>query len=275
MGWYSREGRFLITRRVDQPFSLVLALPLFPPSSIRSFSIYFLFPLCLSCIVSVSSVKLSFFLYLSLCNLRRWNFFSFCLSLYCLRRWSDISSFFISFVWSLSLKSWTVYTLLSPRSSYSICFISFSHLAIGIRPGSANPSLLASFSRNQPASLIASFSFPNSMQLALLSENGIELHLCSCPFSCDMTVSLLTRQGQPTPLHRFILVHLSRSLFHCVSIVLFSFLSVASSSCAIPTNASRCRIWFYSVCVRYPGTSLPSTSRSAYRPSFALPLDRM
>lgn len=94
--------------------------------------------------------------------------------------------------------------------------------------GSANPSLLASFSRNQPASLIASFSFPNSMQLALLSENGIELHLCSCPFSCDMTVSLLTRQGQPTPLHRFILVHLSRSLFHCVSIVLFSFLSVAS-----------------------------------------------
>lgn len=78
--------------------------------------------------------ELSFFLYLSLCNLRRWNFFSFCLSLYCLRRWSDISSFFISFVWSLSLKSWTVYTLLSPRSSYSICFISFSHLAIGIRP---------------------------------------------------------------------------------------------------------------------------------------------
>lgn len=134
--------------------------------------------------------------------------------------------------------------------------------------GSANSSLLASFSRNQPASLIASFSFPNSMQLALLSENGIELHLCSCPFSCDMTVSLLTRQGQPTPLHRFILVHLSRSLFHCVPIVLFSFRSVASSSSAIPTNVSRCRIWFYSVCVRYPGTSLPSTSRSAYRPSY-------
>lgn len=66
--------------------------------------------------------------------------------------------------------------------------------------GSANPSLLASFSRNQPASLIASFSFSNSMQLALLSENGIELHLCSCPFSYDTTVSLLTRQGQPTPL---------------------------------------------------------------------------
>lgn len=80
-GWYSevREGRFLITRRVDQPFSLVLALPLFP-LSIRSFSIYFLFPLCLSCIVSVSSAKLSFSLYLSLYNLRR--FFSFCLSLY-------------------------------------------------------------------------------------------------------------------------------------------------------------------------------------------------
>lgn len=56
------------------------------------------------------------------------------LSLYRLRRWSDISSFFISLVRSLSLKSWTVYTLLSPRSSYSICFISFSHLAIGIRP---------------------------------------------------------------------------------------------------------------------------------------------
>lgn len=97
-GWYSgvREGRFLITRRVDQPFSLVLALPLFPLSGIHSFSIYFLFPLCLSCIVSASTVKLSFSLCLSLCNLRRWNFFSFCLSLYCLRRWSDISPFFIS-----------------------------------------------------------------------------------------------------------------------------------------------------------------------------------
>lgn len=139
-GWYSgvREGRFLITRRVDQPFSLVLALPLFPLSGIHSFSIYFLFPLCLSCIVSASTVKLSFSLCLSLCNLRRWNFFSFCLSLYCLRRWSDISPFFISLRMIFVTKELDCIRFslsLSPRrSSYSICFISFSHLAIGIRP---------------------------------------------------------------------------------------------------------------------------------------------
>lgn len=220
------------------------------------------FVLSLSIFMQPSSLELLFFLSLFiLSSSLKWHFFLlylFCMifvakKLACI--YSSLSSVILFNLFHL---------FLSPGDWYS-----------STCSGSANPSLLASFSRNQPASFIASFSFSNSMQLALLSENGIELHLCSCPFSCDMTVSLLTRQGQPTPLHRFILVHLSRSLFHCVSIVLFSFLSVASSSCAIPTNASRCRIWFYSVCVRYPGTSLPSTSRSAYRPSFALPLDRM
>lgn len=138
-GWYSgvREGRFLITRRVDQPFSLVLALPLFPLSSIHSFSIYFLFPLCLSCIVSASTVSFRpLFVYLYATFVAETSFLF--VSLYTV---SVVEVTFLPslslFAWSLSLKSWTVYTSLclsSRRSSYSICFISLSHLAIGIRP---------------------------------------------------------------------------------------------------------------------------------------------
>lgn len=132
-GWYSevREGRFLITRRVDQPFSLVLALSL---SFQYSLFLYLFFISSLSLMYSLSFVGEAFVLSLSIFIQPSSLLFFLSLSLYRLRRWSDISSFFISLVRSLSLKSWTVYTLLSPRSSYSICFISFSHLAIGIRP---------------------------------------------------------------------------------------------------------------------------------------------
>lgn len=142
--------------------------------------------------------------------------------------------------------------------------------------GSTNPSLPAPSSHDLPVSRANRVLYSHERDAARFVTQRQNRITPIRPSLSSQRGLLSTRQDQPIPLRSCC----SSARYPAPSCTVFHPYFPRSSRWPVRAASpflqrDSVSIWFRRVCVRYrPGTSLPSMSGSAYRPSFVLPLGR-